>query len=351
MKSYCKNLTIDRHHVEDAYGEWVKAGAGHKNAHRVIDEYGSPDALIDEIIAEIRARTLRFRPIRRYERVEPTSGKTRLIGIQSVKQQVCDYLAVECLKPLLEARIGFYQVASMRGKGQLFAAKSIRKWVREGGYWVHLDVKKCYPSISHGVVMGLLRRYVRSPDVLYVASRLLATYGSGLDIGSYFSLRMAQLVLSQAYHHVEGLGKVRRGKRRTLITHQCWYMDDCLLMSHDKRDLKMAVHALERFMRSELGLTIKPWKICKVGDDEPVDMAGFVTRPGRTTIRASIFLRARKAFRRFARHPSLTLARRVCSYWGWITHTDSRRFIARAHLVEVQRSARALVSISERRIS
>lgn len=351
MKTYCKHLVIDRSFVEAAYREWSRAEAGHKNLYRVTEEHGSVENLIDEITSEIQNRTLDFRPIRRYERVEPTSGKVRVIGIESVKQQVVDYVAVECLKPLLAAKIGFYQVASVKGKGQLFAAKTIRKWARDGGYWVHLDVRKCYPSISHGVVMGILRRYVRSPDVLYVASRLLATYGSGLDIGSYFSLRMAQLVLSQAYHHVEGLGKVRRGKRRSLITRQLWYMDDCLLMSRDKRDLKMAIRALERFMDSELGLTIKPWKICKVGDDEPIDMAGFVTRPGRTTIRASIFLRARKAFRRFARHPSLTLARRVCSYWGWVTHADSRRFIARAHLVEVQRSARALVSISERRIS
>lgn len=280
--------------------------------------------------------------------MEPTNGKHRIIGIESVKQQVCDYVAVQALEPLLHARVGFYQVASVRGKGQLFAARTVRHWAHEGGYWVHLDVRQCYPTISHQVVMAILEKYVRSPDVLYVARTLLATYGGGLDIGSYFSLRMAQLVLSFGYHHVEDLAKTRRGHRVPLVTHQCWYADDILLMGHSKRDLRMAARSLERYLRDELGLTLKRWKICRVGDQEPIDLAGFVTRPDRTTIRASIFLRARRAIRHYQRHPSLAGARRVCSYWGWICHSDSRTAIAHNHITETIRAARLMVSAAER---
>ena len=62
--------------------------------------------------------------------------------------------------------------------------------------------------------MCILRRYIRNQDVLYVCETLLATYGDGLEIGSYFSLRMAQLVLSFGFHAVEGMHKTRRGSRR-----------------------------------------------------------------------------------------------------------------------------------------
>ena len=334
--------------MQQAYGLWLRSEAGRKNRHRVAAEHGSAEALIDEITREIRDRTLTLRPIRHYWRLEPTNGKRRLIGIESVKQQVCDYVAVSALEPLLHARIGFYQVASVKGKGQVFAGRTIRRWVHDGGYWVHLDVRQCYPSISHDLVMRILRRHVRSPDVLYVAQQLLATYGSGLDIGSYFSLRMAQLVLSFGYHHVEELHKVRRGKRRALVAHQLWYMDDILLMSASKRDLKVAVRSLERFMDSELGLTVKPWKVCRVSDQEPIDIAGYVTRPGRTTIRAGTFLRARRAVRRFHHRPTLAQARRVAAYWGWFVHSNSRTAIARNHVAEAVTQARALISASER---
>lgn len=335
--------------MTEAYQRWAGAQAGRKNAHRVIDEHGSPEALIREITVEIQTRTLTLRPIRHYTRVEPTNGKRRLIGVHSVKQQVLDYVAVTAMEPFLTAKVGFYQVSSTKGKGQLFAAKAVRKWSLDGGYWVHLDVRQCYPSIRSELVLTILRRYVRSPDVLYVAQTILDSYGGALDIGSYFSLRVAQLVLSFGYHHVESLAKVRRGKRVPLVSHQLWCMDDAILMGADKRDLRMAVRSLERYLQSELGLYLKPWKICRVGDEEPVDIAGYVIRPGRTTVRASIFLRICRARRAFVKRPSMLLARRICAYWGWLAHADCERHIQRTHMIEAQTLARQMVADASKR--
>lgn len=349
MKTYCKHMVIDRAHVAEAYGLWRASDAGRKNRWRVAEEHSDEDALIDEITGEIAARGLSFAPIRRYRRTEPTNGKLRVIGIESVKQQVCDYVAVLALEPFLAARAGFYQVACVKGKGAKMAARAARKWVHQGGYYVHLDVRKCYPSISHGVVLGILRRYVRSADVLYVCAALLATYDEGgLEIGSYFSLRMSQLVLSFGYHHIEGLGKTRRGRRVPLVAHQLWWQDDIWLFAPDKRNLKMAARSLGRFMAAACGLGLKRWKVCPVSDAEPVDMAGFVVREGRTTVRAGIFLRARRSFRRFARRASVAQARRVVSYYGWLKNTDSRRFMRDNGIEAAKRDACRMVSAHER---
>ena len=344
LKTYCKHLEITPDLIQVAYENWSKAQAGKKNAHRVIKEHGSPEALIQEIHQEIQDRSLKLRPVHRYKRTEPTNGKTRLIGVQSVKQQVCDYVAVTALEPFLTAKTGFYQVSSIKGKGQLFAARTIRRWAQEGGHFVHLDVRQCYPTISGDLVRGILKKYVASSDVLYLADVLLATYKTGLDIGSYFSLRMAQLVLSFAYHYVSDLGKTRRGKHVPLVAHALFYMDDLLLMGTDKRDLRSATRRLETFMRRKLGLELKPWKICQVGDDEPIDMAGYVIRPGRTTIRSSIFLRARKAHRVFQKNPTLRNARRVCAYWGWLKYADTKTFQDTNEILHTQRLARQLIS-------
>ena len=326
MKTYCKNLTITAAHVAAAYAQWEKALAGRKNKHRVIEEHGSKEVLIHEIATEIATRTLTLRPIHYYWHHEPSNGKLRRIGVQSVKQQVVDYVVVGALTPLLDAKIGYYQVASMPGKGQKFASKAIRRWSQQGGYWVHLDVRACYPSTSHDLVQKIVNRYVRSDDVGYLVAVLLGSYDQGLMIGSYFSLKMAQLVLSFAYHHTEGLGKVRRGKHKPLVTHTLHYMDDILLMSRNKRDLRTAATSLENFMGEQLGLTLKPWKISRVGDQEPIDMAGYVVRPARTTVRSSIFLKARKSFRAYGQQPTLERAQRACSYWGWIKNADTQRF-------------------------
>lgn len=349
MKTYCRGLTITRSIVEEAHREWLEAPAGKKNAWRVAREHGSAANLIDEVAREIAERRLEFEPIHRYNHIEPTNGKVRTIGVSSVKQQLVDYVVVRCCAGLLKARVGHYQASSVKGKGAMFAMRTIRRWVTwdPSMYFVKMDVRKCYPSTRHDVVLRIFRKYVASPDVLYCIESLLATYtGGGLEIGSYFSLRAEQLVLSFAYHHVEGLHKERRGEKRALVAHQLWYMDDVLLMGNDKRDLRMAARSLERYMRSELGLEMKPWKICRVGEDEPIDMAGYAVRPSHVEVRAGTFLRGMRAFRRFDRKPGLKRARRVTSYMGYFKHADCDDVIARNDMHATMRAARRYVSRS-----
>ncbi len=348
MKTYCKGLRIDGALISRAYESWLSAPAGKKNAWRVTDEHGSAKALAAEIAHEIESRALTFRPIKRYRHREPTNGKLRIIGVESVKQQVCDYVAIEALGGLLRAKVGFWQVSSVKGKGQLMAAKAVRRWVREGGYFVHLDVRKCYPSIRPDAVMRVLRRHVRSPDVLYLCEALLATYGGGLEIGSHFSLRMAQLVLSFGYHAVEGMGKRRRGAWRPLVSHQLWYADDVYLFSQDKRDLRSAARQLQRLLLKDFGLSLKPWKVCRVSDDEPVDVVGFTVRRDRVTLRPTLFLRACRSFRRYRRCPTLARARRACSYWGWFKNTDSLGLVMGNGFDRTFKQARRHVGAAER---
>ena len=345
MKSYCKGLVMDREHIAKAYGLWLRATAGHKNAWRVPKEHGSADALIDELEREICDRSINLKPIHRYRHREPTNGKVRVIGVESVKQQVLDYAVVLAMRSLLDAKLGYYQVAGVPGKGQYACRRAMRKWVHEGGYHVKLDIKQCYPSISHDVVRKIAYKYIRSTDVLYCIDAILGTYDKGgLEIGSYFSLQMANLVLSFAYHHIEGLRKERRGKSVPLVTHQLWHLDDALLISPDKRNLKMAVRSLVRYMRDEFGLTVKPWKIAKTSDTEPLDMGGFVVRKHSCTLRAQLFLRASRAFRRFAKRHTLRLALRVCSYWGWLIHSDSDNVILKSGFNRLFRRARKMIS-------
>ena len=69
------------------------------------------------------------------------------------------------------------------------------------------------------------------------------------------------------------------------------------------------------------------------------------TRPDRTTIRGSIFIRARRSVRYYQHHPSIRQARRVCSYWGWLKHSDSRSAVNRNRVKEITTDARKTVSL------
>lgn len=355
-KTYLRHHVITEADVLNAYLAWCGGESGRKNQHRVRDEHGDAGALVSEIHREIRDRSLSFRPIHRYRRREPTNGKVRIIGVESVKQQVCDYLVVTLLEPLYKAKVGFYQVASVEGKGQRLCRVALKRWAHGIKYHVKADVAKCYPSTSHRVVKDMYARLVGSDDVLYVIGALLATYDmGGLEIGSYFSLKTMQLVLSYGYHHVEGLRKVRRGVSVPLVRHQIWHMDDVLLMGTDKRDLKMAVRSLERYLWREFGIRLKPWKVARTGRREPLDLGGWVVREYRSrmdrisaTLRSGTFLRGMRAFGRFRRCPSPAHARRCASYWGWLGHGDSCRLVRRRGLGSTFAHARSVTSRADR---
>ncbi len=348
MKTYCKRLTITPDRIDAAVGAWLLGRAGKKNDWRIKAEYGSRENLVSEIKIEIRERRLIFAPIKRHPRHEPTNGKLRIICVESIKQQICDYLAVQCLEDFLNAKTGFYQIGSSKGKGGLFAKKTIEKWITEGGYYVKSDVKQCYPSIKPARVKKILRKYIKSADVLYLCETLLDTYEDGLDIGSYFSLKISCLVLSFAYHHIEAAGKLRRGKWKSGITHQIWNMDDCLFMSRDKRDLKRAVRDLQQYMEKELGLTLKPWKICKVSDGEPINMCGYRVYTGKTRLRRRLFICQARAYRRFEKHRTTRRARRCCSYWGYLLSANAEQYRAARGVDRTQGDACRKISRSEK---
>lgn len=256
-----------------------------------------------------------------------------------MKQQVVGYVIDHALDVLMHAKLGYWQF-SRPGMGQFRAAPTVMRWMHSCRYHVHGDVRKCYDSISCDVVMRVLRRYVMSEVIIAAAQAVLDSYPDGhLMIGSYISMRLAHLILSFGYHHIEALHKERRGRRRALVGHQAWYADDFWLFADDKRDLKRAMRSLTRYMRDAFGLDVKPWKVSrsdvppkrvkgrKLQMSEPADIAGPVVADGRVTIRASTFLKARRCLFRFKRKLwSERLARRFLSYWGWFKHTDCRMF-------------------------
>lgn len=349
MKSYCRGYEIGSDQVREAYADWAAHQSGRRNRWRVEAKSGGADALVDEIAREVRARTLSFTPMRRLARVEPGSGKRRELTVESCKQQVCDYVVARALGPMIDARIGFWQYGGRHVRSALDLARAVKRWEHDSAYWVHLDVRRCYQSIECDLVHRMLARYVRSPDVLYVADRLLASHGGSLALGSYLSLRLCQWLLSFGYHHVEGLHKSRRGRQVQLVTHQGWYMDDIWLLGTRKRDVQAAARRLERYLGEAFGLSLHPWQVCRVGDDEPIDVAGYMVRPGRITIRDSTFLRADRARRRFRRRPTVRGARTVVSHKGRWTQTDCRGYLA-SHDVDADlRRARKLISATERR--
>lgn len=307
---------------------------------RFLETHPDLDLLAERIADEIREGRYRDTRITYFNRIEPISGKHRVIGRETVRHQIYDHVAVMALQPLFDAKVGRWQTASIPNRGTIDARRAIKRWTRERSskWFVKLDVRKYYPSIDRTTLKAMLTRDVGDPILLRLVFHLIDRYqgDNGLNIGSYLSQWLANYYLSHAYHWIESPAMtIERTSRRTgeitrrrLITHQLWYMDDLLLIGTSKRDLKIAARRTVRYLKDRLKLDVHEEWNCKRLDLEPIDMVGYTFRPhGRVNIRSGVFLRARRTFSRARRRPMTErLARRCCSYYGYLRNSDSIRY-------------------------
>ena len=158
---------------------------------------------------ELITNTVHFKPIRYRPKYDNNSKKTRIIGIQSVKQQIYDYIAVKGAQEMWDAKIGYYQCASLPGKGQVFGKKTIESQIRKpenrnlARFVVKGDIRKCYPSIPKDRVKKHLKQDIKNDTLLYLMFTLIDSFDKGLSIGSYLSQYLCNYYLSYAYSFME----------------------------------------------------------------------------------------------------------------------------------------------------
>ena len=337
MKTYCRKTDITSDEHLNYSFDLFSSKSGRRRGFRHFFDKGR-ERITHQARSMILNRELRLNDITYFYRTEPTSQKTRLIGRESAMQQFLDYVAVTALQPMLDAKIGYHQCASIKGKGQSHAARYLKRWVRnkKNRYYVKIDIRKFYESIDRDVLMAMLRHDVGNDDLLWLVEALINTHKKGLNIGSFLSQYLANYYLSEAYRYANELHKYRRGKRIKLAPHILTYMDDWIFIGHSKSDIKSAVRKTIAFIESRLHLVVKPWKICRI-DSEPVDMVGWVFRRDRTSVRAAIFIRARRAFMRAARQVVIRprLAARCISYWGYMKWANVYLFIQKHDLINL----------------
>lgn len=279
MKSYCKGINIkDRYLVECSVydclrGKWTRNDTLHwflrysdcKSmkemkafvlSGNVEGMKAIVDRAIDDIVTELTERKLELKPIWYSTKYDNCCHKNREIGIQDVKQQCYDYLAVYAMKDIFR-RIGEYQCASLPGRGQSYGIRAVKRWLWNPDikYALKADVQKCFPSISHENMMAFLRRYIRNDDLLWLVDELLGTFKQGLSIGSYLSQYLCNLYLSQLYHFIEEECFAERVDKRfgtvsrvPMVSHVLFYMDDILLLGKNAKYLNMA----QRRIRAKL---------------------------------------------------------------------------------------------------
>lgn len=283
--------------------------------------------------------------------------KAREIHAPAFSDRVVHHWLVPQIEALYEPTFIHDSYSNRVGKGTHAAVRQLQRFVRQvssgqgGGYYLQLDVSNFFVSIHRPTLWQMLRvrmeRAGLSPAVMRATHALLnysidrtgvkwactpqeraavpghkrlenAGLGRGLAIGNLSSQFFANVYLDRLDQFVKHSLKARRYLR---------YVDDFVLVHHDREQLEAWRLAIVSFLETELRLKLKAdqkQRQLTTG----IDFLGYVVYPTHTVVRRRVVAHCRQklaAFERQGVKSGDAVRAVVASYWGHFVHANSHR--------------------------
>ena len=305
-----------------------------------------------------------------FERSDNLSGKVRKLTRESPEQQCYEYICVNALMPLFNAKILPCQYGSIPNRGQVVGARQIERIVRRkfrGNIdCVKCDVRHAYNSTSVELIMSLLNRDIgKNKILLWLLGAVMANFPNGrLIIGGYLSTWLFNYIMSYFLRYLLSIVKVRRGIRNRVVKAIVCYADDFVMFGKIKALLSLTEKA-SKWIQQTFGLQIKQgWQVIRLSSFEEerqsnkdrqafniytrsqgIDMMGYVVRRRYTIIRKRIYKRVRRYLIRANnelkkyRYVPWWRAQQLMSYKGFIKHTCSRLLKRKLNVEKIFRAA------------
>ncbi len=252
--------------------------------------------MLETRLWELRGQLLKGRvDVGHYRIFTIHDPKERLICCAPFGERVLHHALMNICHPSFERYQLFDSYASRPGKGQYAALDRAECYCRRHRYFLKLDVRRYFYSISHPILAEQLRRRFKDQRLLTIFEDIIASYhdtpGRGLPIGNLTSQYFANHYLAAADRYaIEQLcvpGYVR-------------YMDDMLIWGDDMRQILRWEQRMRTFIASELSLELKPPIINRTSAGVP--LLGYVIHPHHLALTRNSRKRFAAKMRRYAQN-------------------------------------------------
>ena len=219
--------------------------------------------------------------------------------------------------------------ACQEGKGTDYARNRLKEMMRyqyrrhdRDLYVLQCDIKGYYPSMSHEAVKAKFRKHL-DPEIYRMAEEVLDGQYEG-DVGYNPGSQMIQIagisLLDEVDHFI---------KEQLRIKCYIRYMDDFILIHHDKEYLKYCKEEIAKEL-AKLGFTLHPEKTRIYPINRGIPFLGFIFRLTNTgkvimTIKSDNVRKERKKLVRLihkAKRGELTRAQVDECFGAWIAHAS-----------------------------
>jgi len=292
--------------------------------------------------------------------------KAREIHAPDFVDRIAHHWLVPPIEAIWEPRFIADSFANRKGKGSHAAVRRVQQFVRQvhsgqgGGYFLQLDIHNFFNSIHRPILWRILKPVLEKHGAALVLQRAThallrhaplqagvrlrgtpeefarvpahkrlanAAPGCGLPIGNLSSQLFANIYLDRLDQFVKHELKARRYVR---------YVDDFILIHHDREVLAAWQTSIAEFLASELQLRLKDDIRLRPLTDG-IDFLGYVILPTHTLVRRRVVAHLRAALADWERAhvargriratpEDLRRVRSIAaSYGGHLRHANSRR--------------------------
>lgn len=198
--------------------------------------------------------------------------KERIICAAPFDERVLHHAIINITESVFEKSQIYDSYACRKNKGTQAALLRALYFSRRFKYFLKLDMKKYFDSISHIKLNLLLKKRIKDRNLLNLLKKIVASYSitqdRGLPIGNLTSQYFANFYLSFFD---------RYAKEELRVKGYIRYMDDVLLFSDNIGDIKFIQKKAKNFLSCELDLTLKEEITGMVKNGIP--FLGFLVKP------------------------------------------------------------------------
>lgn len=337
MKKYLKNLDISskefcKKAVDECFKHKTSKQMKRKDIVALFEKYKTRDAIAEAMSGALKKKELNLPQVKWDKRVDKSNNKVRDVGIEDIWMQLFDYVAWLASMEMVPM-LGHYQHSCIKGRGCELGKAVIAEWLAKGDIREirQFDIVHNYATTSHERMLEFLERHTRNDAYTWLVGKLLSMNDKGgLIIGSVLSVILNALYLSQAYHEIEGLYRVRHHKngvneRIPLVGHVFFNVDDFAIYCTSAKNAEMAT---KRIVKIFHGLGYELHEVVKRHPTEKSyqDILGYRIYTDHVTMRHRNYVKIKKSISDFRKRPTLKHARTLISRYGYVKHTNSVKF-------------------------
>ena len=285
-----------------------------------------------------------------------TKPKAREIFAADFRDRVVHHILVGYLEPIWEKKFIDQSYACRKGKGAHQAIADLKRYLRQAGEsgrrpvnYLQVDIQSFFVSLKKEILFEIIKKQVKNPEILRLAEVIIfhnptldyyrkgqkslfdlipdhkslfkVPSNQGLPIGNLTSQFFANVYLNELDQFIKHTLKIKYYLR---------YVDDLVLLSPDKNQLKTWREEIDNFLQGKLKLKLHPNKTIVNDIRQGIDFLGYVVRPDYILVRRRVVKNLKEKLWRLNRLPAKFTAEELAkvsstvnSYYGQFKHANS----------------------------